>query len=67
MKLPVNDKENREILANILVKDISIPELKERVLNQLLYAYTHTAQFIEDYNVYFEETGGHCPFGINGE
>ena len=46
---------------------MSIPELKERVLNQLLYAYTHTAQFIEDYNVYYEETGGHCPFGINGD
>jgi len=67
MKLPNNNKENREILANILVKDMPIKELREKVLNQLLKSYKHTTQFIEDYNVYFEETGGHCPFGINGD
>jgi len=68
MKTPKNIETNRKTLAKLILADIPLKELKQRVLLQIINSYKNsTANFIKDYNNYFEETGGHCPFGINSD
>jgi hypothetical protein len=68
IKDPPSTEENREILAEIFVKDMSVKELRATVLLQVLSSYKLSKNlFIKDYRKYFEETGGHCPFGVNGD
>jgi hypothetical protein len=65
---PPNTEENRDILAETLVKDLSIKELREAVKLQLLSSYKISKRvFLKDYWQYFEETCGHCPFDINND
>ena len=67
MITPRNTDANREILAKTILTDIPLKELRRLVLRQLMTSYKKSSKFIEDYNKYFEETGGHCPFGINSD
>ena len=68
LRKPDNMKENRERLAEIIANDLSISELRQKVKEQLIQSYKmSTVSFLSAYWNYFEETGGHCPFGINGD
>ena len=67
MIMPKNTEANRTILANIMLADMSTKEMRRLVLRQLMTSYKRSTKFIEDYHKYFEETGGHCPFGLNSE
>jgi len=65
---PSNIKENRERLAEIIVNDLSTKELRQKVKDQLMHSFkVSTVSFLNEYWTYFEETGGHCPFGINSD
>jgi len=68
IKDPPCTEENREILADTLVNDMSVKDLREAVKLQFLSAYKISKRvFIKDYRQYYEETCGHCPFGINSD
>tara|TARA_B100001123_G_C14631127_1_gene757823 strand:+ start:399 stop:605 length:207 start_codon:yes stop_codon:yes gene_type:complete len=68
MKDPPSTEENREALAEILVNDMSIQELREAVKLQFMSSYKISKRtFLKDYRNYFKETYGHCPFGINSD
>jgi hypothetical protein len=67
MITPKNTDANRETLAKTILADIPLKELRQLVLHQLATSYKKSTKFVEDYNKYFEETGGHCPFGINSD
>jgi hypothetical protein len=65
---PPATEENREILADTLVNDMSVKELREAVKLQLLSSYKISKRtFLRDYKDYYKDTYGHCPFGINGD
>ena len=65
---PSNSEEHREILAKIILHDMSTKQLKEKVLEQIINSYkVSQVKFLNDYWEYFDETDGHCPFGINGD
>ena len=67
-KEPKNTEENREILADIILNDMSTKELRERVREQLIKSYQISGRaFLKEYWDYFAETYGHCPFGLNGD
>ena len=66
IKDPPDTEENREILAETLVNDMSVKELRETVRLQFLSAYRISKRaFLRDYKRYYEETHGHCPLGVN--
>ena len=68
LKEPPNTEENREKLAEIIVHDMSIKEMKERIRSQLINEYKASKRaFLKEYWTYYEETWGHCPFGVNGD
>ena len=68
LKEPSNSEENREILAETILNDMSTKEMRERVRQQLLSTYkVSNRTFLKEYWDYFEETCGHCPFGINSD
>jgi len=68
LKEPSNSEDNREILADIILNDMSIKELRERVKQQLMSTYkVSNRAFLKEYWDYFEETYGHCPFRINSD
>ena len=68
LRKPDNMKENRERLAEIIANDLSTSELRQKVKEQLIHSYkVSTVSFLRDYWTYFEETAGHCPFGINSD
>ena len=68
LKVPNNSEENRETLAETILRDMPIRELRERVRQQLLSTYkVSNRAFLKEYWDYFEETYGHCPFGINSD
>jgi len=68
LKEPSNSEENRETLAETILNDMSIKEMRERVRQQLLSTYkVSNRAFLKEYWDYFEETYGHCPFGINSD
>jgi len=68
LKVPNNSEENREVLAETILRDMPIRELRERVRQQLLSTYkVSNRAFLKEYWDYFEETYGHCPFGINSD
>jgi len=66
LAIPKNTMDNREIMARTIVRDISVRDLREIVIESLMQKYnTSSRKFLEDYWEYFEETGGHCPFELN--
>jgi len=68
LKIPRNTEDNREILADMMLHDMPIKELRRRVKEQLMLSYKRSTQdFLKEYWQYFEETYGHCPFGINSD
>jgi len=68
LKDPTNIKEHRVILAKIMVNDMSLKDLRRSVQESLVNTYKNSkSTFLQEYWNYFEETGGHCPFQINGE
>ncbi len=68
LERPENTEEHREILAEIIINDTPIKVLRQRMKDHLVNSYRiSTRQFHKEYWNYFEETGGHCPFQINGE
>jgi len=68
IKDPPCTEENREILADILVNDMSVRDLREAVKLQFVSSYKISKRaFLKDYKQYFRETHGHCPFGINSD
>ena len=67
-KEPSNTEENREKLAQTIVGDMSIKELRERITEELINSYKISNRgFLKEYWKYFQETYGHCPFGINSD
>ncbi len=65
-KDPSNSEENREIMVEIILNDMSTKEMRERVKTQLLGVWKNSNRaFLNAYWDYFEETYGHCPFDIN--
>jgi len=67
-KEPPNTEKNRQVLASILLNDMPLKEMQRRVKEQIINSYKgSTRKFLGDYWDYFEETGGHCPFGINSD
>jgi len=65
---PKNIEKHREKLAEIIINDLSITELRQRLKEQLMNSYKISPRrFLREYWKYFEETGGHCPFGINSD
>jgi hypothetical protein len=67
-KEPPNTEENRQTLTSIILNDMSLKEMRRRVKEQIVNSYKgSTRKFLADYWDYFEETGGHCPFGINSD
>ena len=68
LKEPRNTEDHREILAEMILHDMSIKELRRRMKEQLMISYKRSSQdFLKEYWRYFEETFGHCPFGINSD
>jgi len=68
LKDPSNIKAYRETLAEIIVNDMPTEELRRRTKEHLVSMYKNSkSYFLREYWDYFEETGGHCPFQINGE
>ena len=68
LKEPKNTEKNREILANIILIDMSTKELRRRVKDQLINSYKISGRaFLKEYWDYYKETYGHCPFGLNGD
>ena len=68
LKEPKNTEDNREILAETILNDMSTKEMRERVKEQLISSYKISQhRFSKAYWDYFEETYGHCPFGLNGD
>ena len=67
-KEPKNTEENREILADIILHDMSTKEMRARVKEQLMKSYQISSRaFLKEYWDYFAETWGHCPFGLNSD
>ena len=65
---PSNIEEHRKRLAEIIVNDLSTTEIRQKFKEQLIHSYkVSTVSFLRDYWTYFEETAGHCPFGINSD
>ena len=65
-KDPKNTEDNREILVEILLNDMSTKEMRQRTKESLTDAWkTSSRAFLNAYWDYFEETYGHCPFDIN--
>jgi len=65
---PKNTEDNREILAQIILNDMSIKRLRELVKEQLIVSYKISGRaFLKEYWQYFEETEGHCPFRLNSD
>lgn len=63
---PKNTEDNREIMVEILLNDMSFKEMRDRVRTQLLGEWKISNRaFLNAYWDYFEETYGHCPFDIN--
>ncbi len=68
LKEPLNTEENREKLADIILRDMSTKEMRKRVRAQLISSYkTSKYNFLKEYWQYYEETWGHCPLGVNGD
>ena len=68
LKEPRNTEENRETLADIVANDMSVKEMRQKIRDQLIISYKiSNRDFLKSYWRYFEETYGHCPFGINGD
>jgi hypothetical protein len=68
LKEPPNTKENREKLADTILYDMPIIEIRARVKNQLVHSYkVSTRTFLKEYWKYYEETWGHCPLGMNND
>ena len=68
LKEPLNTEENREKLADIILRDMSTKEMRERVRAQLISSYKISKHsFLREYWKYYEETWGHCPLGVNGD
>ena len=68
LKVPSNIAEHREKLAEIIVNDMSVKELRERTKKYLINSYKNSkSTFLSEYWDYFEETYGHCPFQLNSE
>tara|TARA_R110000824_G_scaffold8737_5_gene39702 strand:- start:13767 stop:13994 length:228 start_codon:yes stop_codon:yes gene_type:complete len=68
LKEPVNTEENRERLVDILLNDMSTQDMREVVRKQLLSKFKVSKSiFLSEYWKYYEETYGHCPFGLNEE
>jgi hypothetical protein len=68
LKEPKNTEDNREILAETILNDMSTKDMRERVKEQLLSMYkVSNRTFLKEYWNYFEETYGHCPFQLNSD
>ena len=68
LKEPPSTEENREKLADIIINDMSIKDVREYVKNHLTNRYKLSkSNFLKDYWQYYEETYGHCPLGVNGD
>ena len=68
LERPRNNEENREILANVLVNDMSVRDVRRKVKEVLIKAYKASdVNFLKDYWEYYDETYGHCPFGLNDD
>jgi hypothetical protein len=65
-KDPKNNEDNREILVEIILNDMSIKEMRQNIKENLTGAWKISNRaFLNAYWDYFEETYGHCPFDIN--
>jgi hypothetical protein len=68
LKEPPNTEDNREILADTILNDMSTREIKEFVKGELMRTYRNSkTTFSRTYWNYYEETYGHCPFRINSD
>ena len=68
LKEPKNTEDNREILAETILNDMSTKDMRERVKEQLISMYkVSNRTFLREYWNYFEETYGHCPFQLNSD
>ena len=68
LKEPKNTEENREALAKIIIHDMTIKEIRERIKENLMGTYkASNLRFLKEYWKYYEESYGHCPFGVNGD
>ena len=68
LKEPLNTEENREILVETLLNDMSTKEMREHIRNEFLKTFrTSRTTFLKEYWKYYEETYGHCPFGLNSD
>jgi RNA polymerase-binding transcription factor DksA len=68
LKEPANTEDNREILAETILNDMSTKEKRERIKEQLISSYRNSNRsFLKEYWDYYEETYGHCPFRLNSD
>jgi hypothetical protein len=64
---PKNTEGNREILAETILRDMSTKQMREYVKERFMASFkTSSRHFSSEYWRYYEETHGHCPFGLNG-
>jgi hypothetical protein len=65
-KDPKNTEDNREILVEIILNDMSTKHMRQIVKDGLTGSWKASSRaFLNAYWDYYEETYGHCPFDIN--
>jgi len=68
LKEPSNTEENRALFAELLVNDMSIRDIRERVKEDIMKSFRNSrTTFLREYWKYYEETYGHCPFRLNND